>query len=120
MTEPAPSLEPPSIARPEPTPAGDQGRRLITQALVLTGPDSRMTVQLTSGRTLLLQGVAMNQSNYCGVALAEQLDPLGGCTVLQRLYCGSYSEVAYASPGGSGWTFDAAGRCIGGPNLQPR
>jgi len=120
MTEPAPSVEHAPSAVSERTPAEDHGRRLLTRALVLTGPDRRMTVQLTSGRTLLLQGVTLNPADYCGTALAEQAQPLGTCMALRSRYCGSYGAIASAEPGDSGWTFDGAGRCTGGPNLQPR
>jgi hypothetical protein len=79
-----------------------------------------MTVQLKSGRTLLLENVTLNPSDYCGVALAEQADLLGACTAMRTRHCGAYGQIASAEPGGSGWTFDAGGRCTGGPNLQPR
>jgi hypothetical protein len=56
------------------------------------GPDGRLTVQLRSGRVLVLRNVVMRRKDYCG----EQV--LGDRAGAQ--YCGGYSEVAAARPGG--------------------
>jgi hypothetical protein len=70
-----------------------QGRRTLSTAFVMVGPDGRLTVELRNGRVLVLRNVVMRRKDYCGVQV------LGSKIAAQ--YCGAYSEVAAARPGGS-------------------
>jgi len=96
----APSPEPVSAAaNPLPlsasadSPAEAQGRRTLSTAFVMVGPDGQMTVELRDGRTLVLRDVAMRPRDYCGIEV--QVGAKG------RRYCGGYAEIAGARPGGS-------------------
>ena len=68
------------------------GRRILSTAFVLVGPDGRLTVELRNGRVLVLRDVVMHRKNYCGVHVAGS-EP-------GTRYCGQYSELAGARPGG--------------------
>jgi hypothetical protein len=83
--EPAPVLPADSLQEA-------QGRRILSTVFVRVGPDGLLTVELHSGRALVLRGVAMHRKDYCGVQV------LRGHAGAQ--YCGKYSEVAAARPGG--------------------
>lgn len=86
----------PAADNPGPGPAADsaaeaQGRRTLSTAFVMAGPDGRLTVELRSGRVLVLRSVVMRRNDYCGVQMLGQ--KAGG------RYCGGYAEVAAARPG---------------------
>lgn len=57
------------------------------------GPDGHLTVELRSGRTLVLGNVVMGAKDYCGLQVSG--DPA------RTKYCGGYAEVAGARPGGA-------------------
>jgi hypothetical protein len=90
--EPVSAAENPAPALPTESPAEAQGRRTLSTAFVMVGPDGRLTVELRNGRVLVLRNVVMHRKNYCGAQV------LGGQAGAQ--YCGGYSEVAAARPGG--------------------
>jgi hypothetical protein len=69
-----------------------EGRRILSTTFVRVGPDGLLTVELRSGRALVLRDVTMRRKDYCGVQV------LRGHAGAQ--YCGKYSEVAAAKPGG--------------------
>jgi hypothetical protein len=73
-------------------PADALGRRIFSTAFVMIGPDGRLTVELHNGRVVVLRNVVMHRKNYCGVYV------LGGRA--GSPYCGGYSEVVAARPGG--------------------
>lgn len=94
-----PSAEPVSAAEnplpPRPaadSPAEAQGRRILSTAYVMVGPDGLLTVRLRDGRELLLRNAVLRPKDFCG-ALVH-----GGKTGAQ--YCGGYAEVAAARPSG--------------------
>ena len=64
----------------------------MSTAFVMVGPDGHLTVELRNGRVLVLRNVVMHRKNYCGAQMR------GGKAGAQ--YCGGYSEVAAAHPGG--------------------
>jgi hypothetical protein len=72
------------------SPAEARGRRTLSTAFVMVGPDGHLTVELGNGRVLILRDVVMRPRDYCGVQLP------GGAR-----YCGGYAEVAAARPGGA-------------------
>ena len=94
--QPAPAIIPP-VAVPKPTgpgpmtdtPAEALGRRTLSTAFVMVGPDGHLTVELLDGRVIVLRDVVMGPNDYCGVQVAARTS-----------YCGGYSEVAAARPGG--------------------
>lgn len=92
VPEPVPAAENPAPTLPADSPAEAEGRRTLSTAFVMVGPDGRLTVELRNGRVLVLRNVVMRRKDYCGVQL------LGGQAGAQ--YCGGYSEVAAARPGG--------------------
>jgi hypothetical protein len=75
------------------SPAEAQGRRILSTAFVRVGPDGHLSVDLRNGRALVLRDVVMRPRDYCGVQV------LGGPAGAR--YCGGYSEVAAARPGGA-------------------
>lgn len=82
---------------PLPAPRADsraeaQGRRTLSTAFVMVGPDGRLTVELRDGRVLVLRNVVMRAKDYCGLPVS------GGPAGAE--YCGGYAEVAAARPGG--------------------
>ncbi|WP_156404800.1 hypothetical protein [Sphingomonas sp. Root241] len=93
VPEPVSAAENPVPAVPADSPAETQGRRTLSTAFVMVGPDGRLTVELRNGRLLVLRNVVMRRKTYCGVHV------LGGEAGAR--YCGGYSEVAAAKPGGS-------------------
>jgi hypothetical protein len=64
----------------------------LSTAFVRVGPDGRLTVKLRNGRVLVLRNVVMRRKDYCG---AQVLGSKPGAQ-----YCGDYSEIAAAQPGG--------------------
>ena len=78
---------------PADSPAEAQGRRTLSTAFVMMGPDGHLTVELRNGRVLVLRDVTMRRKDYCGVQV------LGGPAGAR--YCGGYAEVAAARPGGA-------------------
>lgn len=97
---------------------GAQGRRTLSTAFVRVGPDGRLTVGAADGRTLLLDQVSLQPDQWCGRLLAEQAPGMGACRTHNAKHCLPYAEVRTARPGDGGWTFDVAGACLGGPNLE--
>lgn len=91
--EPVSAAENPVSAPPVDSPAEAEGRRTLSTAFVRVGPDGLLTVELRSGRTLVLRDVVMRRKDYCGVQ--ELGGPAGD------RYCGGYAEVAAARPGGT-------------------
>ena len=67
------------------------GRRTLSTAFVRVGPDGHLTVELRSGRVVVLRDVVMRARKYCGV---QVIDGLPGAQ-----YCGGYADVAAARPG---------------------
>jgi len=74
------------------SPAAAQGRRTLTTAFVRVGADGHLTVEIRDGRTIVLRNVVMRAKDYCGV---QAFGAAAG-----KKYCGSYSDVAAARPGG--------------------
>jgi len=93
IPEPVSAAENAAPARPADSPAAAQGRRTLSTAFVRVGPDGHLTVELRSGRVLVLRNVVMRPRDYCGVQVAG--GPAGA------RYCGGYAEVAAARPGGA-------------------
>ena len=91
IPEPVPVTENPVPARPADSPAAAQGRRTLSTAYVMVGPDGRLVVELRDGRVLVLRDVVMRPEDYCGVQV------VGGRAGAR--YCGGYAEVAAARPG---------------------
>jgi hypothetical protein len=75
------------------SPEEAEGRRTLSTAFVMVGPDGHLTVELRSGRVLVLREVTMRPKDYCGAQV------LGGRAGSR--YCGGYAEVAAARPGGA-------------------
>ena len=92
IPEPAPVTAKPVPAFPEDSPAAAAGRRTLSTAFVMVGPDGLLTVELRDGRVLVLRGAVMRRTDYCG---AQVIGPKPG-----GQYCGGYAEVAAARPGG--------------------
>ena len=74
------------------SPAEAQGRRTLSTAFVMVGPDGHLTVELLSGRAMVLRDVVMRPTDFCGV---QVLDGSAG-----KRYCGGYGDIAAARPGG--------------------
>lgn len=91
IPEPVPVPETPLPASPADSPAEAEGRRTLSTAFVMVGPDGRLVVELRDGRTLVLRDVAMRRKDYCGMLVS------GGKAGAR--YCGGYAEVAAARPG---------------------
>ncbi len=81
----------PVPAFPQDTPAAAVGRRTLSTAFVMVGPDGLLTVQLRDGRVLVLRNAVLRRNDYCGT---QVLGPKPGAQ-----YCGGYAEVAGARPG---------------------
>ena len=75
------------------SPAEAQGRRTLSTAFVMVGPDGHLTVELRNGRSMVLRDVVMRPRDYCGVQV------LGGSA--KTRYCGGYGDVSAARPGGA-------------------
>jgi hypothetical protein len=73
------------------SPAEARGRRILSTAFVMMGPDGRLSVKLHNGRSLVIRNVVMRRKKYCGVQV------LGGQVGVR--YCGGYADVAAARPG---------------------
>ncbi len=93
IPEPVSAAGNPAPAPPADTPAEAQGRRTLSTAFVMVGPDGHLTVELRTGHVLVLRDVVMRPKDYCGVQV------LGGPA--GKRYCGGYAEVAAARPGGA-------------------
>ena len=97
MRNPSPvpetGAENPAPAPRADSPAEAQGRRTLSTAFVMIGPDGHLTVELRDGRAIVLRDVVMRPSDYCGVQV--QGGPAG------KKYCGGYGDVAAARPGGA-------------------
>lgn len=91
IPEPVPVTENPLPALPADSPAEAEGRRTLSTAFVMVGPDGRLVVELRDGRVLVLRDVVMRRKDYCGVQVVG--GKAGG------RYCGGYAEVAAARPG---------------------
>lgn len=74
-------------------PAAVLGRRTLSTAFVMAGPDRHLTVELRDGRALVLRDVVMRAKDYCGMQVL-------GLAPGTR-YCGGYADVVAARPGGS-------------------
>ena len=79
-------------ARGPDSPAEAEGRRTLSTAFVMVGPDGHLTVELRDGRFIVLRDVVMRPRDYCGVQV------IGGSA--GKKYCGGYGDVAAARPGG--------------------
>ena len=86
-----PGAETSATAQPPDSPAEARGRRILSRAFVMMGPDGRLSLELHGGRSLVLRNVVMRRRKFCG----EQV--FGSQTGVQ--YCGGYAEVAAARPG---------------------
>jgi hypothetical protein len=91
--EPASAADNPVSAPRADSPAEAQGRRTLSTAFVRVGPDGHLTVELRSGRTMVLRDVVMRPREYCGVEV------LAGSAGTR--YCGGYGDIAAARPGGA-------------------
>jgi hypothetical protein len=91
IPEPMPVTDNPVPVLRADSPAEAQGRRILSTAFVMVGPDGRLAVELRDGRLLVLRDVVMRPKDYCGVQV------LGGPAGAR--YCGGYAEVAAARPG---------------------
>ena len=80
------------LAGPVDAPTAAQGRRTLSAAFVMVGPDGHLTIELRDGRMLVLRDVTMRPHDFCGVA-ARGGTPKGR-------YCGGYADVIAARPGG--------------------
>jgi hypothetical protein len=80
-------------AAPADSPAEARGRRTLSTAFVMVGPDGHLTVELRNGRVLVLRDVVMRPKDFCGLHVT------GGPA--RGRYCGGYAEVAAARPGGA-------------------
>ena len=74
------------------TPAAAQGRRTLSTAFVMVGPDGRLTVALRDGRVLVLRDVVMRPDDFCGVPVVAGSG--------KARYCGRYADIAAARAGG--------------------
>ena len=92
IAEPVSATEDPAAAPPADSPAGAMGRRILSTAFVMLGPDGHLSVELRNGRTMVLRDVVMRPREYCGVQV------LGDAAGTR--FCGSYDDVAAARPGG--------------------
>ena len=91
IPEPIPvTADPVPAGRPD-SPAEAEGRRTLSTAFVMVGPDNRLTVELRDGRVLALRDVVMRPRDYCGVQVH------GGKAGAK--FCGGYADVAAARPG---------------------
>jgi hypothetical protein len=73
-------------------PAEALGRRIVSTAFVMVGPDGQLTVELRNGHTLVLRNMVMHPRDYCGLHVAGGLEG--------KEYCGRYADVVAARPGG--------------------
>ena len=87
------AAENPAPSGPADSPAEAQGRRTLSTAFVMMGPDRRLTVELRDGRAMVLRDVVMRAKDYCGVRVS------GGTAGVR--HCGGYADVAAARPGGA-------------------
>lgn len=77
---------------PTDTPNEARGRRTLSTAFVRVGPDGHLTVELHSGRVLVLRDVTLRAKDYCGAQVS------GGRA--GKRFCGGYADVAAARAGG--------------------
>lgn len=84
------SISAPAI--PAVVPAEVLGRRIVSTAFVMVGPDDHLTVELRNGRVLVLRNVVMRPRDYCGLHVGSGPDG--------TKYCGGYADVVAARPGG--------------------
>ena len=82
----------PAPAIPAVVPAEVLGRRIVSTAFVMVGPDGHLTVELRNGQVLVLRNVDMRPRDYCGLHVASGPDGMK--------YCGGYADVVAARPGG--------------------
>lgn len=92
LPEPVSAAENPAPAKRADSPVEAQGRRTLSTAFVMMGPDGHLTVELRNGRALVLRDVVMRPTEYCGVQVP------GGSAGSK--YCGGYGDIAAARPGG--------------------
>lgn len=76
---------------PAPASAAAKGRRIVSTAFVMLGPDGLLRVELHNGRVLVLRDVTMGAADFCGVHV-------GGGSPGKR-HCSGYADVAAAHPG---------------------
>lgn len=69
------------------------GRRILSTAFVMEGPDRLLTIERRDGEVLVLRDVVMLSKKYCGVHV------LGGRA--GERYCGGYTEIVGARAGGA-------------------
>lgn len=69
----------------------ERGRRILSTAFVMVGPDGYLSIKHQDGSVLVLRDVTMGRTEYCGMQAFE-----GGHT---RQYCGRYDEIAFARAG---------------------
>lgn len=98
IPEPVSAAENPAPAPQAAFSAEALGRRTMSTAFVMEGPDRLLTVELQDGRVLVLRDIVMRPGDYCGVEV-------DGGTPGTR-YCGRYADVVAARPGGA--TTDSA------------
>jgi hypothetical protein len=92
MRNPGPAENPAPASRAD-SPAEAEGRRTLSTAFVMVGPDGHLTVELRDGRAIILRDVVMRPRDFCGVQVAG--DSAG------TRYCGGYGDIAAARPGGA-------------------
>lgn len=91
------------------SPAAAQGRRTLSTAFVMVGPDGHLTVELHDGHALVLRDVTMRAKNYCGVLVGRP----------SRSFCGTYADVAAARPGGAPPREAGPAEPAAGPERRP-
>lgn len=82
-----------AVASRADSPAEAQGRRTLSTAFVMVGPDGHLTVELRDGRAMVLRDVIMRPRDFCGVQV------VGGSA--GKRFCSGYGAVAAARPGGA-------------------
>lgn len=87
------NLVTPMSTRSTDSPAEALGRRTLSTAFVMVGPDGYMTVELHNGNLLVLHNVLMRTKDYCGWQRSG--------TQVDKRYCGRYADIAAARPGGA-------------------
>ena len=91
IPQPVPVTENPLPGGHKDSPAEAQGRRTLSTAYVMLGPEGRLAVTLRDGRALVLRDVVLGPKTYCGRYVTGG-KPGGN-------FCGGYGEVAAAEPG---------------------
>ena len=85
-----PVVQMPMRGSPEPSSASARGRRILSTAFVMVGPDGVISLRLSDGSVQMLRDVVMRRRDYCGVRVGR---------ARAARFCGRYADVAAARPG---------------------